>query len=135
MIWHGHPSGWLDKLKGFPMSRLEVELTSNADCPWDDFDPDWYANHNYRTQPGRTNLAPDPDLAVAIRGRCAAVEPALGSARVLTHRVGLRPSRGRVRLERLPVGRGHVVHNYGHGGAGVTLSWGCAREVLRLVGG
>jgi hypothetical protein len=31
------------------MSRLEVELTSNADCPWDDFDPDWYANHNYRT--------------------------------------------------------------------------------------
>jgi D-amino-acid oxidase len=86
-------------------------------------------------EPGRTNLAPDPDLAVAIRGRCAAVEPALGSARVLTHRVGLRPSRGRVRLERLPVGRGHVVHNYGHGGAGVTLSWGCAREVLRLVGG
>ena len=45
------------------------------------------------------------------------------------HRVGLRPARPAVRLER---GRRRVIHCYGHGGAGVTLSWGCADEVADL---
>ncbi len=46
-------------------------------------------------------------------------------------RVGLRPFReGGVRLQIEPGGR--IVHNYGHGGAGVTLSWGCADEVADL---
>jgi hypothetical protein len=31
------------------MPRLEAELTSNADCPWDEFDPDWYVEKNYGT--------------------------------------------------------------------------------------
>jgi D-amino-acid oxidase len=43
-----------------------------------------------------------------------------------------------VRLEEEKVpGDGHlerVVHCYGHGGAGVTLSWGCADEVASIVG-
>jgi D-amino-acid oxidase len=47
-------------------------------------------------------------------------------------RVGLRPFRGQsVRLEHEPDTR--IIHNYGHGGAGVTLSWGCAEHVARLV--
>ena len=51
----------------------------------------------------------------------------------LGHRVGLRPFRPQVRLEAEPSGSGPlVVHNYGHGGAGVTLSWGCAREAAGL---
>ena len=29
---------------------------------------------------------------------------------------------------------GTIIHNYGHGGAGVTLSWGCAAEVVERVG-
>jgi D-amino-acid oxidase len=30
---------------------------------------------------------------------------------------------------------GDVVHCYGQGGAGVTLSWGCADEVVTLAEG
>ena len=52
---------------------------------------------------------------------------------VLTERVGLRPFRkSGVRIERTRLHDGRtVVHNYGHGGAGFTLSWGCAAEVLQ----
>lgn len=51
---------------------------------------------------------------------------------VLTERVGLRPFRkSGVRIERARLHDGRtVVHNYGHGGAGFTLSWGCAAEVI-----
>jgi D-amino-acid oxidase len=53
-------------------------------------------------------------------------------ARVLTHRVGLRPVHPTVRLELERQSR-PVVHCYGHGGAGITLSYGCARDIVRLV--
>lgn len=26
-----------------------------------------------------------------------------------------------------------IIHNYGHGGGGVTLAWGCAKDVLNIV--
>jgi D-amino-acid oxidase len=53
---------------------------------------------------------------------------------VLAERVGLRPFRkSGVRLERDHLSDGRtVVHNYGHGGSGFTLSWGCAEEVFEL---
>jgi D-amino-acid oxidase len=51
---------------------------------------------------------------------------------VLEHRAGLRPWRPEVRLEMETVGGAAVIHNYGHGGAGVTLSWGCADRVVEL---
>lgn len=81
-------------------------------------------------QHGNASIDPDPALAAHIISTCAAVEPRLAGAAVLAHRVGLRPVRPNVRLESepLPDGR-HVVHNYGHGGSGVTLSWGCALAV------
>ncbi|MFD5720709.1 FAD-dependent oxidoreductase [Streptomyces sp. NPDC127036] len=80
------------------------------------------------------SLEPDPEVAAAIVERCAALRPEVAGARVLDHRVGLRPVREAVRLERevLPDGR-VLVHNYGHGGAGVTVAWGCAREAAGLV--
>jgi D-amino-acid oxidase len=48
--------------------------------------------------------------------------------------VGLRPIReGGCRLEALWLGDRLVVHNYGHGGAGVTLAWGCGNQVVDLI--
>jgi D-amino-acid oxidase len=69
----------------------------------------------------------DPRLSEAILERCRSAGFDPGS--VLRVRTGLRPVRPEVRLER----EGRVVHNYGHGGAGYTLAWGCAEEVARLV--
>jgi D-amino-acid oxidase len=53
---------------------------------------------------------------------------------VLAERVGLRPfRRSGVRVERDQLRDGRaVVHNYGHGGSGFTLSWGCAEGVFEL---
>jgi D-amino-acid oxidase len=84
---------------------------------------------------GEWDRTPDPRLAEALLRRATALVPALRGARVLGHRVGLRPARPTVRLEevRRPSGK-RVVHCYGHGGAGVTVSWGCAAEVADLVG-
>lgn len=82
---------------------------------------------------GDERLVPDPPTAEAILTRCIALEPRLQGAEVLEHRVGLRPGRPSVRLEAEQRSEGVLVHNYGHGGAGVTLSWGCADEVARLV--
>jgi D-amino-acid oxidase len=82
---------------------------------------------------GKADCVVDPDVADGIIERCAMVEPALRDARLLGHRVGLRPARPYVRVERDDSWSVPVIHNYGHGGSGVSLSWGCAREVTRLV--
>ena len=78
--------------------------------------------------PGNVSLVPDPDLTARILQRCRAVFPALATAPVIGVEVGLRPVRPRVRLER----DGRIVHNYGHGGNGVMLSWGCADAVTAM---
>lgn len=79
-------------------------------------------------QPDLWRREPDPETAAAIVHRCAEVEPRLRNARIVAHRVGLRPTRAQVRVERHDLHGVRVVHNYGHGGAGVTLSWGCAAD-------
>jgi D-amino-acid oxidase len=81
-------------------------------------------------QEGWEDRAPDPATTAAIRERCARHLPALRDAPVVDVAVGLRPARPAVRLE----AEGRVVHCYGHGGAGVTLAWGCAVEVATLLG-
>jgi hypothetical protein len=46
----------------------------------------------------------------------------------------LRPARSggvRIELERV---RGHtIIHNYGHGGSGVTVSWGTVEDAIGLL--
>ncbi|MEH1011879.1 FAD-dependent oxidoreductase [Micromonospora sp. CPCC 206060] len=88
---------------------------------------------------GATGLAPDEATGAAILRRCTALVPELAGARQLGQLVGLRPARhGGARVEVDPVGLPggtRLVHNYGHGGAGVTLGWGCADEVVDLLFG
>jgi D-amino-acid oxidase len=82
---------------------------------------------------GQWSRIPDPGTAERILAAATAVEPRLSAATVLDHRVGLRPARPQVRLEAQVIADGrHIVHNYGHGGAGVSLSWGCARDAAQL---
>jgi D-amino-acid oxidase len=74
-----------------------------------------------------------PDVAEKILRRASVLVPELARARVVAHRVGLRPARSTVRLE-VDANDARTVHCYGHGGAGVTLAYGCAQDVVRLVG-
>lgn len=47
---------------------------------------------------------------------------------------GLRPYReGSIRVEAEEVDDQKIIHNYGHGGSGITLSWGSARIALNQV--
>jgi D-amino-acid oxidase len=77
---------------------------------------------------------PNAAQSASILEECARV---LGQAApaILRERVGLRPyRRSGVRLERETLRDGRiVVHNYGHGGSGFTLSWGCAEEAAALL--
>lgn len=86
------------------------------------------------SEDGEWSTEPDPQTAAAILKRCIKLEPHLAEAGVLEHKVGLRPGRPEVRLEKEDVPHAPPrIHNYGHGGSGVTLSWGCAEETLHLV--
>ena len=104
--------------------------------------PDWtcYFPHPQRVVcggisiPGRWDTTADPDVTDRILQRCRRIEPRLGEAEVIETITGLRPDRSSVRVEAEPLGRARCIHNYGHGGNGVTLSWGCARDVARLAG-
>jgi D-amino-acid oxidase len=82
---------------------------------------------------GNGSREPDPDTAAAILAACTAVAPELAGAKILAHRAGLRPTRPQVRLEAQDIAGGRrLVHNYGHGGAGISLSWGCAAQTAKL---
>ena len=87
-------------------------------------------------QVGNWSESVDPTTSEAIVSRCTTVLPALCGAEVVGAWVGGRPvRRGAVRFEAEEKRDGSqlLIHNYGHGGQGVTLHWGCALEVGRMV--
>ncbi|KAM7295183.1 D-amino-acid oxidase [Ixodes scapularis] len=88
---------------------------------------------------GETSLVPDSEVAKDIWKNCLQLVPSLKDAEILTNHVGLRPYRSPLRLEienrvinvtgkTLP-----IVHHYGHGGSGITVSWGAAGDAVKLL--
>jgi len=85
-------------------------------------------------EPGADDTGTSESAQRSIIERCARLVPSIADAEVLGSIAGVRPARDEVRLEpEIIEGRGLLVHNYGHGGAGITLSIGCANEVKSIV--
>ena len=91
-------------------------------------------------QKGNWDSQVDPNLANRIMKRAIELCPSLTDGKgiehlsIIRHGVGLRPVRlGGTRLEKEKIDNGWVVHNYGHGGYGYQSSYGCSKDVVRLV--
>uniref|UniRef100_A0A8D9AUD4 D-aspartate oxidase n=1 Tax=Cacopsylla melanoneura TaxID=428564 RepID=A0A8D9AUD4_9HEMI len=74
----------------------------------------------------------NPHDTSAILERCYSLLPELEEAPVLYEWCGLRPHRSLVRVETEKIGKLNVIHNYGHGGYGVTTAPGTAKHAVRL---
>ncbi|CAN8001315.1 unnamed protein product [Ixodes hexagonus] len=88
---------------------------------------------------GDFSRTPVPETRQKILDACIALEPSLKKATFIRDHVGLRPGRSPVRIEiedriinntvkTLP-----IVHNYGHGGCGITVCWGSAGDAVALL--
>ncbi|KAJ3655362.1 hypothetical protein Zmor_014496 [Zophobas morio] len=75
--------------------------------------------------------------SLSIKERCETLLPSLKGAKVLGERVGLRPHRDIVRVEKdvqiFNDRKLKIVHNYGHGGYGVTTAPGTSIHAVKLV--
>jgi D-amino-acid oxidase len=78
----------------------------------------------------------DPAATAQIVGECSRVLN-IDNPDVLAEHAGLRPFRSSgVRVERAQLRDGRaLIHDYGHGGSGFTLSWGCAKAVAAIAAG
>ena len=72
----------------------------------------------------------EPSTIERLLNNAYEVFPELRQKRAIGSWAGLRPYRPEVRVEH-DEGT-NIIHNYGHGGSGFTLSFGCAEEVARI---
>ncbi len=79
------------------------------------------------------NVNIDPEMEKEILKRCSIPVPEIVGLTKKSAAVGLRPARKNIRLEVEKVKDKIILHNYGHGGSGYTLCWGCAEEVKLLI--
>ncbi len=87
-------------------------------------------------QEGSWDTNPSDADTQTIVHRCTSIVPELAGCDILGTTVGLRPGRKSVRLELASTPAGNpIIHNYGHGGGGFTVAWGCAAEVAALAHG
>ena len=81
------------------------------------------------------SLEVDEEMARHIWRGCLRLCPSLEGFEEAQHVVGLRPGRTAIRFERDNTYTQPVYHLYGHGGSGMTLSWGSADALLRMIAG
>jgi len=122
--------------------RGQVVLVPKMDLPWAlvcDDSPLMYVIPRANdcvfggTNEPSANWEVDPAQSARIVAECVRTL-GIESPPILGERVGLRPYRRSgacLQAARLRDGR-RVIHNYGHGGSGFTLSWGCAKAVRAL---
>jgi len=78
------------------------------------------------------NLNVESSDTAVITKRLAQTGLSQKSPEIIEEIVGLRPKRSAVRFEfdkQYPI----IFHNYGHGGAGFTVAWGCAIELSQKI--
>ncbi|MEA5122683.1 FAD-dependent oxidoreductase [Xanthomonas floridensis] len=101
------------------------------------------ASTGSRAATGKTGIAPSasvpaPQAPTAVPLPFAAAPPLVPMRASVDRIIAIdgctRPFRAQgPRIEAERIGRKTVVHNYGHGGSGWSLSWGAAEHALRLV--
>lgn len=79
------------------------------------------------------NLEPDKTITYQIIERAQQLYPLLKNEKILDVKVGLRPSRHKIRVETEKLDDRLIIHNYGHGGEGYSFSWGCAKAVKDII--
>lgn len=85
-------------------------------------------------QENDSSLEPRELDSIDILSRCSSFDPSIANSKVQNTNVGLRPARPSIRLEKECLSNGQeIIHNYGHGGSGFTLCWGCSEDVVSLI--